>query len=41
MVCYGEAEADPAPMVYPFASDVPVSILPGLRLNLQKIVSRM
>lgn len=40
-VYYGEAEADPAPMVYPFASDMPVSIFPGLRLNLQQIVSHM
>lgn len=40
-VYYGEADADPAPMVYPFATDVPVSIFPGLRLNLHEIVSRM
>lgn len=36
-----DADADPAPMIYPFATPVPVGIFPGLDLDLGDIVSRL
>lgn len=34
-------DADPAPMVYPFETPVPVGVLPGLELDIAAIVAAM
>lgn len=36
-----DPDEDPAPMIYPFSTPVPVGIFPGLVLNLEEIVDNL